>query len=99
MSEEEQEVEFKERSISMALKQDGTMNIDFNGEFKLYEVVGMISVTLMDLFNNNFIAGNFKELTDTIEKLAANQGTITPDVKNSLSKLAEIGKALESFSQ
>lgn len=96
MNEEVKEVDGA-RSINMSLSEDGTMDINFNGDFKLYEVVGMMGVTVMDLYTNNFVIPALKQLGDKVGSAAKEaQENINPET---IKAMEDLTKLMGAFSK
>lgn len=43
------------KSLTITVDSGGTMGLDYSGDIKLYEIMGMLAVTMADLYTKNFV--------------------------------------------
>lgn len=43
------------KSLTITVDVGGTMGLDYSGDIKLYEIIGMLAVTMGDLYIKNFV--------------------------------------------
>lgn len=43
------------KSLTITVDVGGTMGLDYSGDVKLYEIMGMLAVTMADLYTKNFV--------------------------------------------
>jgi len=49
------------KTLQLRVNKDGSMGLDFDGEFNLYEIMGMLTVSLVDMSVKHFIVPYMNE--------------------------------------
>lgn len=91
----------KEKSINIDVNTDGSMNLNMDGNFSLYEIIGLLTVSLLDVSSKHFIVPYLNEqskrLVDhLVEEL---KGSIPDgeDVKSASKDVSELNDSVKQI--
>ena len=86
------------KSLIIKTDDDGKMSMDFDGEYKLYEVFGILTVTMADMFVKNFMVPYMNEQSvKIVEHLKNTTAEPQADINNGIKDVAELNLSVKKI--
>ena len=86
------------KSLTIRTAEDGAMSMDFDGEYKLYEIIGILGVTLSDLFVKNFMVPYMNEQSvKIVQHLEASASEGEVDLDQSMKDVSELNSSVKKI--
>ncbi|RLA64051.1 MAG: hypothetical protein DRQ78_06370 [Epsilonproteobacteria bacterium] len=88
-----------DKSLRIKANKDGSMGLDFDGDFNLYEIIGMLTVTLCDLSVKNFIVPQMNEQSTKIVEhiLSNNINNAAPDLTQGMEDINQLNDSVKKI--
>lgn len=79
------------KALKIQIKEDGSMGLEFDGDFNLYEIMGMLTVSIVDMSVKHFIVPYLNEQSNKLSE------HILTNIKSDA--IPDLGKGMEDINE
>ncbi len=87
------------KALRIQIKEDGSMGLEFDGDFNLYEIMGMLTVSMIDMSVKHFIVPYLNEQSNKLSEHIVSQvkSDAVPDLGKGMEDINELNDSVKKI--
>jgi len=87
------------RALQLRINEDGSMGLEFDGDFNLYEIMGMLTVSLVDMSVKHFMVPHMNEQSVRLSEHIISQvkSGAVPDLGKGMEEINELNDSVKKI--